>query len=142
MENCDEIRDIGKDMPYSMKDGQIMKYKSQFVFFGVITFLNQYNYHLKTSPRNAIINSVLFTLSKSKNPYLNALIRIPSKLLIYGASIFIGQLLARQYWIYKRSFNAMKKAVLDTYVNLKIYSNDEEYKESYAFDEIRPKLVS
>ena len=69
------------------------------------------------------------------------MIRIPSKILIYGGSIFLGQLFARWYWVYKRSMNAMRKSVLDTYVNLKIYDN-VKYDESFAFEELRPKLVS
>jgi hypothetical protein len=50
--------------------------------------------------------------------------------------------LARAYWTYKRSFNAVKSATLDTYIRNKVYSNDEMYQEIEAFDEIRPKMVT
>ena len=88
------------------------------------------------------INTVLFSLSKSSNPYLNILIRLPGKFLIYGTSILIGQLLARWYWVYKRSFNATKQSTLNAYYYMKVYSNEGPYREAPAFDEIRPKLVS
>lgn len=103
------------------------------IFFGISVYL-PYRY-------SETINTVLFTLSRSKNLYINMFVRGPAKLVIYGASIFIGQLMARWYWVYKRSFNATSKAVLNTYLLHKIYSN-EQYKEYPAFDEVRPKLVS
>ena len=97
-----------------MKDGVIFKTREQFALFGLMTFMTQYNYHFKTTPRNykvhrslhpyilfgisiylpyrysATIDTVLFTLSRSSNPYINLLIRLPSKLIIYGLSIFTG----------------------------------------------------
>ena len=136
------------------------------MIFGAATFLTQWNYNYKISPRkykihrsmhpyvffgisvylpyrySETINTVLFSLSKSTNPYINMLIRIPGKLLIYGTSILIGQLVARWYWVYKRSFNATKHTTLNTYYYMKVYSNEGPYKEASAFDEIRPKLVS
>ena len=85
---------------------------------------------------------MLFSLTKSSNPYINLLVRLPGKLLIYGTSIFIGQLMARWYWVYKRSINATKQATLNTYYYLRVYSNEGPFKEAPVFDEVRPKLVS
>ena len=160
------LRDLGAENPFSMKDGVIFKTQTQFALFGVVTFLTQWHFHYKTSPRkykvhrslhpfvffgasvylpyrySETLNTVLFQLSRSSNPYINFLVRVPAKILIYGASIVLGQLLARWYWVYKRSFNATKNATLNTYVALKVYSNDGPYKEQPAFDDIRPKLVS
>ena len=76
------------------------------------------------------INTVLFSLSHSKNPYVNMLVRVPGKLLVYGTSILIGQLFARWYWVYKRSFNATKQSTLNTYYYMKVYSNDGPYKQA------------
>jgi len=160
------VRDLGADNPFSMKDGVIFKTREQFALFGLLTFATQWHYHFKTSPRrykvhrsihpfvffgasvylpyryNETINTVLFQLSKSANPYVNFLLRVPAKVLVYGVSIFVGQLLARWYWVYKRSFNATKNATLNTYMYLKIYSNEGPFREAAAFDDIRPKLVS
>ena len=61
-------------------------------------------------------------MTKSANPIVNMLVRLPSKFIIYGTSIFVGQLLARWYWVYKRSFNAAKQATANTFVNHRIYS--------------------
>jgi hypothetical protein len=105
-----------------------------FAFLGASLYL-PYRY-------SETLNTVLFSLSRSASPFVNLLIRVPAKLLIYGASIFLGQVLARWYWLYKRSFNATKNATLNTYVFMKIYGNEGPYKEGPAFDDIRPKLVS
>ena len=110
----DEIRDLGKDSPLSMKDGKIFPGKDQMLLFTVMTFFTSYHYNYIISPRrnkmhrslhstflfgfsvylpyryNEHINTVLFTLSKSSNPYINMLMRAPSKVLVYGCSIFIG----------------------------------------------------
>ena len=161
-----ELRDLGADNPFSMKDGIVFKTRDQFFLFGITTFLTQWHFHFKSSPKkykvhrslhpfiffgvsvylpyryHETLNTVLFQLSRSSNPYINFLIRVPAKFLIYGASILAGQILARWYWVYKRSFNATKNATLNTYVFLKIYSNDGPYNEVAAFDDIRPKLVS
>ena len=85
---------------------------------------------------------MLFSLTKSSNPYINLLVRLPGKLLLYGTSIFIGQLLARWYWVYKRSINATKQSTLNTYYYMRVYSNEGPFKEAPVFDEVRPKLVS
>ena len=53
-----------------------------FVFFGISVYL-PYRY-------SDTINTVLFSLTNSKNVWINKLVRAPSKLLIYGTSIFIG----------------------------------------------------
>lgn len=108
------MRDLGKDNPFSMKDGVIFKTPGQFALFGLITFLTQYNFHFKITPRrykmhrsvhpfvflgisvylpyrySATLNTVLFSLSRSTNPYINFLLRAPAKVLIYGTSIFLG----------------------------------------------------
>ena len=91
---------------------------------------------------SAIIDTVMFTISKSSNAYVNMLVRVPGKLLVYGASIFIGQLIARWYWIYKRSINATKQSTINTYYYLRVYGNQGPFMEAPVFDEVRPKLVS
>ena len=74
---------------------------------------------------------------------MNFLVRVPSKALIYGTSIFIGQLMARLYWFYKRSFNASKQATLNTYINYYEYGDPYmPYPYVEAFQEVRPNLVS
>lgn len=134
-----ELRDLGSDNPFSMKDGVIFKTNQQFALFGLVTFITQYNFNYNITPRkykihrslhqyllfagsiylpyrySETLNTVLFRLSTSKNPIVNLMIRLPAKMLIYGVSIVIGQLLARWYWVYKRSFNATKQATLNTY---------------------------
>ena len=92
---------------------------------------------------DAQLNTVLFQLTKSSNPLVNFLVRVPSKMIIYGTSIFVGQVLARLYWVYKRSFNASKQATLNTYLNYRIYSNTAtRYPYIGAFLEVRPNLVT
>ena len=161
-----KLRDLGEGNPFSMKDGVIFRHPSYLCAFGLVTFITQWNYHFKILPRrykvhrslhpyvlfagsvylpyrySEHINTVILSLTKSSNPYLNKVVKIPAKLMIYGASIFVGQLLARWYWVYKRSFNATKLATLNTYYFTKIYSNTGPFKQAPAFDEIRPKLVS
>lgn len=46
-----EIRDIGANNPFSMKDGIIFKTNGQLYLFGLTTFITQYNYHYKVTPR-------------------------------------------------------------------------------------------
>ena len=104
------------------------------VLFGLSVYL-PYRYH-------AQVNTVLFSMTKSSNPIINRLVRLPTKLLIYGTSIFIGQLLARLYWTYKRCYNATGTATLNTYLAYKTYQNNhEQYPYYQAFEEVRPKLV-
>ena len=126
------LRDLGEKNPFSMKNGVIFPTKQHFMLFGIATFFTQWNFNYKITLRkykvhrslhpflffglsvylpyrySETLNTVLFSLSRSSNPYINMLVRVPGKILIYGTSIFIGQLLARWYWVYKRSFNATK----------------------------------
>ena len=81
-------------------------------------------------------------LSQSKNVYVNMLVRVPAKALIYGVSIFIGQFAARTYWIYKRSFRASLTATLDAYFQYNLFTSGKKYKYFQAFAEMRPKLIS
>ena len=105
------------------------------MIFGISIYL-PYRY-------NAQVNTVLFSLTKSSNPFLNRLVRLPTKFLVYGTSIFLGQCLARLYWTYKRSYNASRQATLNAYLAYKHYSpNKERYPYTAAFEEVRPKLVS
>ena len=139
-----EIRDIGGDNPFSMKDGVIFAERRQLVAFTVLTFLQQYDYHYKVTPLkfkvhrsmhsalffaasvylpyrySATINTLAFSLLR--NYTFSRLGRLPTKLLIYSVSIFTGQLCARLYWTYKRAFNAAKQATLNTYIGYKVYS--------------------
>jgi len=85
----------------------------QYVFFAISLYM-PYRY-------SASINTALFQMTKSKNPFVNLVVRVPSKFLIYGVSIFAGQFLARLYWFYKKSFNAAKNATFYTYLAYKIY---------------------
>lgn len=87
------------------------------------------------------INTVLFSLTKSSNSLVNYLVRQPSKILIYGTSIFIGQFIARMYWVYKRSFNANIKATGKTYYLMKQCSH-KPYEYSIIFEEKRPKMAT
>ena len=161
-----EIRDIGKDNPFSMRDGVIFKHPSQLYFFCALTFLKQYNWFYRITPRkfkvhrsthqygmlalsiylpyrySKHVNTVLFQLTKSKSSIVNLMVRLPSKVLIYGTSILIGQMVARMYWFYKRSFNATKQATVNTYLAYKVYSNGKKYPHFLAFQEIRPKLIA
>ena len=52
------------------------------IFFGLSVYL-PYRY----SPQ---INTGLFQLTQSKNLYVNKLVRIPAKVVIYGTSILLG----------------------------------------------------
>lgn len=45
------IRDIGINNPFSMKGGQIFKFRSQFMVFGAYNFVTSFNYHYKVTPR-------------------------------------------------------------------------------------------
>ena len=126
----DQLRDIGDTNPFSMKDGVIFKEKKQLYLFTSIYFLQSYNYFFRVTPKkfkvhrsghsfllfgmsvylpyryNAQVNTVLFSLTKSSNPIINRLVRIPTKILVYGTSIFLGQVLAQLYWTYKRCYSA------------------------------------
>ena len=129
-----------------MKDGKLFHdKKSHFYIFLFATHLQNYDQVYKSTPRkfkvhrsahpyfffaaslylpyrfNAQLNTVLFQLTQSRNPFVNFLVRVPSKVIIYGTSIFIGQVLARLYWVYKRSLNASKQATYNTYFNSRIY---------------------
>ena len=140
-----EIRDIGSANPYSMKDGVIFPHKRQLQLYLLGAFIMQYNFHYRTTPRKfkvhrslhpyvlfglsiyipyryqAILNTMLFQLTKSKNPLINKLVRFPATIVIYSISIATGQFLARLYWVYKRSFTASKQATLNTYLQYRTY---------------------
>ena len=97
-----------------MKDGVIFPVPGQLECYSFLTWLHAYNYYFRVSPKrfkvhrsghsavifaisvylpyryNAQINTVLFSLTKSSNPLLNRLVRLPTKLLVYGTSIFAG----------------------------------------------------
>ena len=162
-----QIRDIGAYNPYSMQDGVIFPLRGQLELYSLITWFYAYNYYYRVSPKrfkvhrsghavlafgisvylpyryNAQVNTVLFSLTKSANPLLNKLVRLPTKLLVYGTSIFAGQCVARLYWTYKRSYNASQQATLNAYLAYKHYSNSKErYPYTSVFEEVRPKLVS
>jgi hypothetical protein len=115
-----------------MKDGVIFKTYNQFLLFGLVTFITQYNYNYVITPKkfkmhrsmhtyalfglsvylpyryNHHINSIIFSITPKLGTYSSILLRLNSKFLIYGVSIFLGQCLARMYWTYKKSFNATK----------------------------------
>src|SRR5438045_2950147 len=104
----DSIRDIGHDNPFSMKDGIIFKTNKLRFMSSAFGFITSYHYHYKITPRkykvhrsvhqyllfgisiylpyryNEHINTVLFALTKTNNRFINVLVRIPSKVLIYG----------------------------------------------------------
>ena len=111
----EEVRDIGKANVYSMKDGEIFHYKkSHFAVFLAISHIQNYNHFYRATPRrfkihrsahpyvffaasvylpyrfSAQLNTVLFQLTQSANPLVNTLVRLPSKLVIYGSSIMVG----------------------------------------------------
>jgi hypothetical protein len=110
----DPIRDIGKDNPFSMKDGVIFNTRKLFFLFNTTSFITSYHYYYKVTPKkykvhrsihqyllfglsiyipyryNDHINTVLFSLTKSNNRFLNLLVRVPSKILVYGLCIFGG----------------------------------------------------
>ena len=91
------------------------------------------------------MNTVLFQLTKSSNPIVNFLVRAPSKVLIYGSCIFLGQVCARFYWVYKRSYNAAKTSAYNSYIKYHIYAETEDgarYPNIEAFQEVRPNLVT
>ncbi|TNV72128.1 hypothetical protein FGO68_gene3567 [Halteria grandinella] len=160
------LRDLGVDSPFSMKDGVIFNKREQFALFALITFTTQWHYNYKIQPRkykvhrslhpfalfglslylpyrySETINTVLFQLSRSSNPYVNMLVRGAGKVIVYGASVMIGQIVARWYWVYKRAFNATKQATFNTYYYNRVYSNDGPFTEAPVFDEVRPKLVN
>ena len=149
-----EIRDIGSNNPFSMKDGVIFPERRQMVAFTLMTFFQQYNYHYVVTPKkfkvhrsmhsgvlfclsvylpyrySATVNTLAFSLMRGSNlmsllakyPILGRIGRLPPKVLIYGVSIFTGQLLARMYWTYKRAFNAAKQATFNTYIYYQVYS--------------------
>ena len=133
-----------------MKDGVIFPQKHQLNFFCAVYFLQSYHYFYRTTPKkfkvhrsghsavlfglsvylpyryDAQVNTVLFSLTKSSNPILNRLVRLPTKILVYGTSILAGQVLARLYWTYKRCYNAAGSATLNTYLAYKTYENGKE----------------
>ena len=145
-----ELRDIGERNPFSMKDGVIFRHKSQVYLFTAFFFLQSYNYYYRTTPRkfkvhrsvhnfvllglsiylpyryDAQVNTILFSLTKSSNPLLNRLVRIPTKLLVYGTSILAGQVVGRLYWTYKRCYNASSQATFQSYLIYKTYADDKE----------------
>ena len=165
MEGALTIRDIGAQNPYSMKNGVMFHQKPHLYFFLGVQHLVNYDAVFRTSPRrfkihrsfhqyaflglslyapyrfDAQLNTVLFQLSKSSNPIVNFLLRVPSKVLIYATSVFVGQLCARLYWVYKRSYNAAKISALNTYLSYHIYA-EEDYPYIQAFQEVRPNLVT
>ena len=151
-----------------MKDGQLFHGKrSHFYIFLGLTHLIAFDYYFRATPRkfkihrsahpavffaasiyvpyrfDAQLNTALFQMTKSANPILNFLLRMPAKVLIYGSSILLGQVLARLYWVYKRSFNASKQATLNTYINYHVCADPmRPYPYIEAFQEVRPNLVS
>ena len=158
------IRDIGADNQFSMKDGVIFPHKRQLQVFLFTTFLLNYNSCYKSTPRRfkvhrslhpwlllgvsiyvpyryqATINTIMFQLVS--NPIMSRVARVPIKFLVYGFSVFMGQLAARFYWVYKRSFCAAKFATLNTYLQWKTYQNSaNKYPYFAAFREVRPNLV-
>jgi hypothetical protein len=167
-ENGLTFRDVGFNSPYSMKDNYLMsplgkQEKAGICLLVMSEFMRQWSYSYKTQPRkNKIhrsghpvvflglslylpyryrpqINTALFSLTGSSNIYLNMLVRAPSYLVIYGSSILAGQLLARWYWVYKRSYNATKDATLNSYIFYK-KTQREPFMEYEAYEEVRPKL--
>lgn len=80
--------------------------------------------------------------SSAGSPFFGRLLKLPTFLVVYGVSIFTGQLVARLYWTYKRCFSAAKHATLNTYLQYKTYSNSaEKYKYYACFRDVRPNLV-
>lgn len=72
---------------------------SHYMVFGILSLYIPYRYDQQ-------LNTALFLLSKSKSPWLNLLLRLPAKVIIYASSVFLGQLAARQYWTVKKVFSA------------------------------------
>jgi len=109
-----EVRDIGKDNPFSMKDGIIFKTRAHLFLFDTFTFITAWQYHFKITPRKykihrsahpyvffaisvylpwryeAKINTLVAVMSGSKNSWVNFALRIPTKVLAYGGSILVG----------------------------------------------------
>ena len=164
--NMEKIRDIGEKNQFSMKDGIIFPHQRQLHLYLIGTFIFQYNYAFKTTPRRfkvhrsmhqyvffgisvyvpyryqATLNTLMFQVTRSSNPIINRVARLPLNLLVYGTSIIVGQIAARWYWVYKRGFCAAKHATLNTYLMYKTYQNlPKKYPYFQAFREIRPKLV-
>ena len=108
--------------------------------------VNSYNYFYEFNPRNfyshhsihyiffflasvyfpwryeAIIGNIPLRLFKmsAKSTIRNSILRNFTVLLTYSIFIYTGQVLARWWWTYKRSYNASNSAVWSTYISHKI----------------------
>ena len=75
----------------------------------------------------------------SPNAYFNMAAKATGFTFAFIMSAFLGQLLSRWYWAYKRSYQATKTATLNTYVYHKIATGP--FLEYDAFDRKRPNLA-
>jgi hypothetical protein len=97
-----------------MKDGNLFHKSNHLFLFGLFTFFKDYSFFYKISPRkykvhrslhapvffaislyipyryNEQLNTLLFMMTKSSNRYLNLIVRVPAKLLIYGGCVMVG----------------------------------------------------
>ena len=115
MDDSDIVRDIGIKNMHSMKDGVLFHNKrSHFYVWLSLLHVTHYDYIFRATPRkfkihrsmhpyvffgislylpyrfDAQLNTVFFSLTRSSNPIVNMLVRVPSKVAIYGTSIFLG----------------------------------------------------
>ena len=102
------------------------------------------------------INTAMLALGGGQNMWVNRAWKGFGRFSAYAVSIFAGQVLARGYWVYKRSFNASREAAQLAYVKHHTTSRYDEkraikqkgvnygspYLELPAYEEVKVKMAS
>ena len=158
------FRDLGKKIPSSMENGKILRDRFVVYIYLVHSLASYYLFYKFTYNRNKIhrsahpiiffwaglyipytynskINTFLFSVTRSKNRWINLVFRGAFKICLFSSVALLSQAAAYSVYYLRRAYQASLMSAITMYKTYKLF-NDKEYDDYSWMEEIKKKHFS